>query len=157
MRYATFCENSYWERTDSFERKIKQMKVAWEKSDLHLAPAVQVALEDAWRPREVPRLASSGSRRGKSRLCRSLSFASGGPRKQQSFLVPYGYPEAELPKDPFDLRVVREGCRRGIENDGCKALTSRQIGQLEPLAFEREHRPEFFADRRGRRGGPRTA
>ena len=221
-------ENSYWERTDSFERKMKLVEAAWAKKDYRLARALlaslrstamqaqaeeeslgepfagverpvtelpaawqalakgwtkfqvlqvdetagvgrppepveivlravagnlareaRVALVDGGRLREVPCQVFSEIRRGKERLCRLLFFASGGPHQRQTFLVLYGNPDAELPEYPSDLRVAGEGYGLDIENDFFKASLSRQMGQLERLAFKREHGLELFAGGEG--------
>jgi metal-sulfur cluster biosynthetic enzyme len=223
-----FVENSYWERTDSFERKMKLVEAAWAKKDYRLARALlaslrstavqaqaeeeslgevfagverpvtelpaawqawakgwtkfqvlqvdetagvgrppepveivlkaaagnlaretRVALVDGGRLREVPCQVFSEIRRGKERLCRLLFFASGGPHQRQTFLVLYGNPDAELPEYPSDLRVAGEGYGLDIENDFFKASLSRQMGQLERLAFKREHGLELFAGGEG--------
>ncbi len=221
-------ETTYWERTDSFERKMKQVEAAWARKDYRLARALLASLrttamqaqaeEDslgtplggegravtelpaewqAWakgwtrfqvvqvdetagvgRPpepvefvlraegdslarevrvavvdgpglREVPCQVFSEIRRGTARLCRLLFFASGGPHQRQTFLVFYGNPDAELPEYPSDLRVAGEGYGLDIENDFFKASLSRQMGQLERLAFKREHGLELFAGGEG--------
>jgi len=115
----------------------------------NLAREVRVALVDGGRLREVPCQVFSEIRRGKERLCRLLFFASGGPHQRQTFLVFYGNPDAELPEYPSDLRVAGEGYGLDIENDFFKASLSRQMGQLERLAFKREHGLELFAGGEG--------
>jgi len=37
-------ENSYWERTDSFERKMRLVKAAWAKKDFRLARALLASM-----------------------------------------------------------------------------------------------------------------
>ncbi len=115
----------------------------------NLAREVRVALVDGGRLREVPCQVFSEIRRGKERLCRLLFFASGGPHQRQTILVFYGNPDAELPEYPSDLRVAGEGYGLDIENDFFKASLSRQMGQLERLAFKREHGLELFAGGEG--------
>lgn len=221
-------ETSYWERTDSFERKMKLVEQAWARKDFRLARALLASLRttamqaqqeelnlgapldapvhavadlpESWRRwaagwrhyqivqvdetagvgrppepieivfrgeadslarevrvaavegpglREVPSQVTSEILRGQQRLCRLLFFASGGPHQRQAYLVFYGNPDAELPAYPSDLRVTGEGFGLDIENDFFKASLSRQMGQLERLAFKREHGLELFAGGEG--------
>jgi len=88
-------------------------------------------------------------RRGEERFCKVLFMADKPARQQQTFLVFYGNPDAELPAYPTDLVTTGEGFGLDIENQFFKASLSRQMGQLERLTLKREHGLELFSGGEG--------
>ena len=86
-------------------------------------------------------------RRGEEWFCKLIFLAQS--RKNQTFLVFYGNPDAELPEYSSDLVTTGEGFGLDIENDFFKASLSRQHGQLEKMILKREHGTHLYAGGEG--------
>ena len=86
---------------------------------------------------EVPCQVCSSTYRKRVRSCRLLFLADVPPRTRAEYLVLYGNPAAELPAYTTDLTVEGEGYGLDIANNHYTAFLSRQVGQLERLAFRR--------------------
>ncbi len=114
-----------------------------------LSREVRVARVNDGALKEVPCQVFDEVRRGKERLCKVLFMADTPARQQQTFLVFYGNPDAELTAYPTDLVATGEGFGLDIENAFFKASLSRQMGQLERLALKREHGLELFSGGEG--------
>src|SRR5436190_22053632 len=99
--------------------------------------------------KEVPCQVFDEVRRGNERFCKLLFMTDTPARQQQTFLVLYGNPDAELPAYPTDLLTTGEGFGLDIENQFYKASLSRQMGQLERLTLKREHGLELFSGGEG--------
>ena len=114
-----------------------------------LAREVRVARMEGGTLREVRSQVTEEIRRGNERHARLTLFVDSPPRQQCHWLVFYGNPDAELPDYPTDLKVTGEGFGLDIENEFFRASLSKQMGQLERLAYKREHGQELFAGGEG--------
>jgi metal-sulfur cluster biosynthetic enzyme len=110
-----------------------------------LAREVRVVRVEGSALREVRSQVTEEIRRGNERQARLTFFADSQPRQRTFWLVLYGNPDAELPDYPTDLKVAGEGFGLDIENEFFRASLSKQMGQLERLAYKREHGQELFA------------
>ncbi|MEZ6044691.1 MAG: metal-sulfur cluster assembly factor [Planctomycetaceae bacterium] len=88
-------------------------------------------------------------RRGDQRFCNILWMVDSEPNQQQTYLVFYGNPDAELPEYPSDLNVEGEGFGLDISNAFFKVALSKQTGQIERLILEREHGMELYSGGEG--------
>ncbi len=86
-------------------------------------------------------------RRGKEWFCKLIFLAQS--KKNQSFLIFYGNPDAELPEYESDLVTTGEKVGLDIENDFFKASLSRQHGQLEKMTLKRERGTHLYAGGEG--------
>ncbi len=100
-------------------------------------------------PVEIPSQVFGEVRRGEERFGRILCMLDSLSRQQQTLLVFYGNPNAELPDYPSDLSTVGEGFALDISNAYFKASLSRQTGQLERLTLLREHGLELYSGGEG--------
>lgn len=89
--------------------------------------------------REIPCQTHREVRRSAERLAKVLFMAGGPAQQRQTYLVFYGNPDTELPAYPTDLQTQGKGFALDIENAFFKASLSRQMGQRERMALEREH------------------
>jgi metal-sulfur cluster biosynthetic enzyme len=114
-----------------------------------LAREIRLARIEGTALREVPCQVHNEVRRGKEQFCKLLFLTDSPAHTRTSYLVLYGNPDAELPDYPTDLLTTGEGVALDIENDFYRARLSRQMGQLERLAFKRRHGLELFAGGEG--------
>ncbi|MCA9134110.1 MAG: hypothetical protein KDA45_13175, partial [Planctomycetales bacterium] len=114
-----------------------------------LAREVRLASLRDGQPVEIPSQVFGEVRRGERRYCRILCMLDSLPRQQQTLLVFYGNPDAELPQYPSDLSTVGEGFALDISNAYFKASLSRQTGQLERLTLLREHGLQLYSGGEG--------
>ncbi|MBM3824276.1 MAG: hypothetical protein FJ404_15540 [Verrucomicrobia bacterium] len=109
------------------------------------AREIRVVRLDGARPGEVRSQVSEVRRRGGEWQARVTILADAEARERGEWMVLFGNPDAELPGYDSDLKVTGEGVGLDIENEFFKASLSRQMGQLERLAYKREHGLELFA------------
>lgn len=114
-----------------------------------LAREIRLARVDGDRLVEVPCQVFRELRRPGKRTCTVLWMADSQPRQEQTFLVFYGNPDAELPEYPSDLSTEGEGFGLDISNSVFKVSLSRQTGQIERLTLRREHGLELFSGGQG--------
>ena len=88
---------------------------------------------------EVPSQICGSTCQKRVRSCRLVFQADVPARERVDYLVLYGNPAAELPEYTTDLTVAGEGYGLDIGNNYYAAFLSRQMGQLERLAFRRGH------------------
>ena len=110
-----------------------------------LAREVRVARVEGSGLREVRSQVTEEIRRGNERLCRLTWLADSRPRERSYWLILFGNSDAELPDYPTDLKVTGEGFALDFENEFFRGSLSKQMGQLERLAYKREHGQELFA------------
>src|SRR5690606_25113717 len=78
-----------------------------------------------------------------------MFLADSQSASDQTFLVFYGNPDAELPAYMSDLQVYGEGFALDIENDFFKVKLSRQTGQIESIVLKRERGLELYSGGEG--------
>lgn len=112
-----------------------------------LSREIRVARVENGKLKEVTSQVFDELRRGQEWFCKLIFMAES--EKNQTFLVFYGNPDAELPEYPSDLVTTGEGFGLDIENDFFKASLSRQHGQLEKMILKREHGTHLYAGGEG--------
>jgi metal-sulfur cluster biosynthetic enzyme len=99
--------------------------------------------------REVRSQVTEEVRRGDERQCRITFFADSPAHQRTYWLIFHGNPDAEIPDYPSDLEIRGEGVGLDFENEYYRGRLSKQMGQLERLAYKREHGQELFAGGEG--------
>lgn len=98
---------------------------------------------------EVPSQVYEELRRGTEWYCRLTFLAESSLQVQQTYLIFYGNPDAELPEYESDMEVTGDGYALDIENVFFKAKLSRQTGQLESLFYKRLRGLELYSGGEG--------
>ena len=114
-----------------------------------LVRELRIATFDDLRMAEIPCQVLSEIRRGSTRHCKLLLLLDSPPNHQQSYIILFGNPDAELPDYPSDLTTKGSGYDLDISNAHFTASLSEQTGQLERLTLRREHGLELYSGGEG--------
>ena len=98
---------------------------------------------------EVPSQVYEELRRGDEWYCHLTFLAESSLPGQQSYLIFYGNPNAELPDYVSDMEVTGDGYALDIENVFFKAKLSRQTGQIESMFYKRLRGLELYSGGEG--------
>ena len=88
---------------------------------------------------EVPSQVYGDCLQGERRSCHLVFGADVVAGGEDYYLIFYGNPQAELPQYTTDLQVMGEDYGLEIANNHFTASLSKQVGQLERLAYRRGH------------------
>lgn len=98
---------------------------------------------------EVPSQVYEEQRRGDEWYCRLTFLAESSLPEQQTYLIFYGNPDAELPDYESDMEVTGDGYALDIENVFFKVKLSRQTGQIESMFYKRLRGLELYSGGEG--------
>jgi len=98
---------------------------------------------------EIPSQVYEEIRRGDEWYCNLTFLAESSLPGQQSYLIFYGNPDAELPDYVSDMEVTGDGYALDIENVFFKVKLSRQTGQIESMFYKRLRGLELYSGGEG--------
>lgn len=113
------------------------------KREIRLAKLINNTLS------EVPSQVYEELRRGNEWYCHLTFLAESSHLEQQTYLIFYGNPDAELPDYESDMEVKGDGYALDIENVFFRVKLSRQTGQIESMFYKRLRGLELYSGGEG--------